>query len=572
MECCTGAQLIIRYLEQQGIRVIAGIPGGANLPLYDALAESTRIRHVLARHEQGAAFLAQGMARTTGRPAVCLATSGPGATNLITAIADAWMDSVPIICLTGQVPRPLLGTNAFQEIDICALTRPITKACVLVQTASDLPAVLEEAFHLAASGRPGPVLIDVPKDVQLEQVAIAALPRAQRQTEPLAPALDGATLRKATAMINRSKRPILYLGGGCARVEAASNALRLAERNNIPVVMTLLGLGILPVGHPLSLGMLGMHGSRATNMAMAECDLLIAAGARFDDRATGLLAEFCPEAEVIHIDIDHNEIGKLRGVDLGIQADAGQALAALAAAVEMRGRSSWLDRIRQVQRDHPEFQDQVMAGNRPMGLIRTIAEFAGPMALIATDVGKHQMWVAQAYPFNRPRQLLTSGGLGTMGFGLPAAIGAALANPRQRVICFSGDGSLQMNIQELATAVEANVDLKIVLMDNRSLGLVRQQQRLFYNNRTFASSFEGSVDFTAIAHGFGMGAIRLNGPAERWPEQLRQVFAKPGPCLIHVPIARDEEVFPMVPPGAANTVMIEEGWMAEPVTAECGVA
>lgn len=572
MDRCNGAQLIIRHLDQQGIRFVTGIPGGANLPLYDALAESTRIRHVLARHEQGAAFIAQGMARATGRPAVCLATSGPGATNLLTAIADAWMDSVPIICLTGQVPRPLLGTNAFQEIDICALARPITKACVLVQAAADLPAVLYEAFRLAASGRPGPVLIDVPKDVQLERVAIADLQIAHRQPDPVAPPLDGPALAAAATMVSRSKRPILYLGGGCAQTEAAVNARRLAERGNIPVVMTLLGLGILPAGHPLSLGMLGMHGSRATNLAMAECDLLIAAGARFDDRATGLLAEFCPKAKVIHIDIDQNEIGKLRGVDLGIRADAGQALAALSSAIEARGRHGWLERIDQLRLNHPGFQDQMFAGGRPMGLIRAIAEIAGPEALVATDVGKHQMWVAQAYPFNRPRQLLTSGGLGTMGFGLPAAIGAALACPGRQVLCFSGDGSLQMNIQELVTAVEADADLKIVLMDNRSLGLVRQQQRLFYGNRTFASSFGVAVDFAAIARGFGMRAIRLDEPADSWPDRLRQVFAAPGPCLIHVPIARDEEVYPMVPPGAANTVMIEESGLAESVTAECGVA
>ncbi len=572
MDRCNGAQLIIRHLEQQEIRVVTGIPGGANLPLYDALAESAHIRHVLARHEQGAAFIAQGMARATGRPAVCLATSGPGATNLLTAIADAWMDSVPIICLTGQVPRPLLGTNAFQEIDICALARPITKACVLVQTAADLPVVLDEAFRLAVSGRPGPVLIDVPKDVQLEQVAIADLQIARPQPDPAAPSLDATLLAAAVAMINRSRRPILYLGGGCTQIEAATNARRLAERSRIPVVMTLMGLGILPSGHPLSLGLLGMHGSRATNLAMAECDLLIAAGARFDDRATGLMSEFCPKAKVIHIDIDQNEIGKLRGVDLGLRADAGQVLAALSSAVEARGRHGWLDRIRQLQQDHPGFQDQMVTGSRPMGLIRSIAEIAGPEALIATDVGKHQMWVAQSYPFNRPRQLLTSGGLGTMGFGLPAAIGAALACPKQRVICFSGDGSLQMNIQELVTAVEADADLKIVLMDNRSLGLVRQQQRLFYGNRTFASSFGVAVDFAAIARGFGMRAIRLDEPADSWPDRLRQVFAEPGPCLIHVPIARDEEVYPMVPPGAANTVMIEEHGMAEPVAAECGAA
>jgi acetolactate synthase-1/2/3 large subunit len=558
MNSINGAQCIIRFLEQQGVRVVAGIPGGANLPLYDALADSTQILHVLARHEQGAAFIAQGMARANGRPGVCLATSGPGATNLLTAIADAWMDSVPLICLTGQVPRSLLGTRAFQEIDICALARPITKGCFLVRAAADLPSVLDTAFRLAASGRPGPVLIDVPKDVQLERAASTDLsgPGSDRRAET--PAADPTTLAKAAEMINRTKRPMLYLGGGVVQAGAATQARCLAERGSLPTVLTLMGLGVLPAGHPLSLGLLGMHGNRATNLAMAECDLLIAAGVRFDDRATGLLAEFCPRASVIHLDIDQEEIGRLRQVELGIRADAGQALAALASAIERRDRAVWLERIQQLRLDHPGFQDQAFANGRPFGLIRTIAGLVGPDALVATDVGKHQMWVAQSYPFNRPRQLLTSGGLGTMGFGLPAAIGASLACPNQRVVCFSGDGSLQMNIQELATVVEQNANVTIVCMDNHSLGLVRQQQRLFYGNRPFASSYGVAADFAAIARGFGLRAVRLDEPADEWPGQLGQILREPGPCLIHVPIARDEEVYPMVPPGAANTVMIGE--------------
>ncbi len=560
-----GAQLIIRFLEQQGIRIVAGIPGGANLPLYDALADSTLIRHVLARHEQGAAFIAQGMARATGWPGVCLATSGPGATNLLTAIADAWMDSVPLICLTGQVPRALLGTNAFQEIDICALARPITKGCFPVSAATDLPNVLATAFRLASSGRPGPVLIDVPKDVQLEQVTITDRSGMALDSMPEPPAADRQALAEAAKMINQAERPMLYLGGGIVQAGAAAEVRRVAERGSLPTVLTLMGLGVLPVDHELCLGLLGMHGSRAANLAMAECDLLIAVGVRFDDRATGLLASFCPKAKVIHLDIDQGEIGKLRQVDLGIQADARTALATLEAVIEPRGRHRWLGRIQQLQHDHPGHQELNYTANRPFRLIRTIAGLVGPEAMVATDVGKHQMWVAQSYPFNRPRQLLTSGGLGTMGFGLPTAIGAALACPGRRVVCFSGDGSLQMNIQELATAVEQNAQVTIVLMDNRSLGLVRQQQRLFYGNRPFASSYNLAADFTAIARGFGLRAIRLDAdaPAAQWPEQLGEFCQEPGPCLIHAPIARNEEVYPMVPPGAANTIMIGDEQSAE---------
>jgi acetolactate synthase-1/2/3 large subunit len=555
MHTQNGAQIIIRQLEQLGVDTIAGIPGGANLPLYDALAASTTIRHVLARHEQGAGFIAQGIARTTGKPAVCFATSGPGATNVLTALADAYLDSVPLVCITGQTPRALIGTDAFQEVDTYGMSMPITKHNYLVRSAADLLTIVPKAFQLAGSGRPGPVLIDVPKDVQTELVAFESWPVPLAGVER-SPASDAAqAITAAAAMINAAARPMLYLGGGVIHAGAASVARKLAEQGEIPTVVTLMGLGILPSEHPLSLGMLGMHAPRATNLAMEECDLLIAAGVRFDDRATGRISAFCPGAKVIHVDIDASEIGKLRSVDAGIAGDARAAFIALLPHIEKRPRPEWRRRIRQLQQDHPRFHPDDFAPGRPFHLIRQVAELAGPEAYISTDVGKHQMWVAQAYPLTRPRQLLTSGGLGTMGFGLPAAIGAALAHPDKPVVCFTGDGSLQMNIQELATAVEQQAPVKIVVLNNQSLGLVRQQQRLFYEQQYFASSYRIKVDFAAIARGFGLQAFDLDG-ADDPDALLTRAMQTPGPCLINVPIDIEEEVTPMVPPGAANTTMI----------------
>ncbi|MGD9949649.1 MAG: acetolactate synthase large subunit [Desulfobulbus sp.] len=548
-----GAQIIIRYLERRGIRTISGIPGGANLPIYDALATNSSLRHVLARHEQGAGFIAQGMARSTGEVGVCFATSGPGATNILTALADAYLDSVPVVCITGQVPSTLLGTDAFQEVDTYGMSLPVTKHNYLVRSAQELLTILPRAFYLAGSGRPGPVLIDVPKNVQTEILEFESWPEEfSREENKDGHAEDIAT---AATMINNAERPILYLGGGVIHAGAAVEARELAEQGNIPTVMTLMGLGIMPTDHPLSLGMLGMHATRATNLAMAECDLLIAAGVRFDDRATGLISAFCPKAKVIHVDIDASEIGKLRSADAGITADVRTAFATLLAKVDSQSRQEWKDRILQLQQDFPRYHADDFLPGRPFTYIRKVAELAGADALVSTDVGKHQMWVAQAYPFTFPRQLLTSGGLGTMGFGMPAAIGAALAHPGRAVVCFTGDGSLQMNIQELATAVEQQVPIKIVVFNNQSLGLVRQQQRLFYERHYFASSYGIKIDFAAIARGFGMQAYDL-GTASDPDRALAEAMRYPGPCLIHIPMDIEEEVTPMVPPGAANTTMI----------------
>ncbi|MDR1995855.1 acetolactate synthase large subunit [Azonexus sp.] len=552
-ETLTGAQLTVRLLERQGIAIVAGIPGGAILPIYDALGQSTRIRHVLARHEQGAGFMAQGMARTSGRPAVCLASSGPGATNLLTAIADAKLDSIPLVAITGQVPKAMIGTDAFQEVDTYGLSIPITKHNFLVSSAEELLEVIPAAFRIAASGRPGPVLVDIPKDVQMQAIDVAEWPAPGLATVT-APAATAA-IAEAAAMIDAAERPLLYLGGGVVHSGAAAAAVALAEKAGLPTVMTLMALGAMPVDHPLSLGMLGMHGARATNLALDECDLLIAVGARFDDRATGKVAQFCRHAKIIHIDIDRAELDKIKTAHVGIAADVGQALDALLPRLASTPRSAWRARIAELQQQFPVVVDN---GDDPLshvGLIRTVAACLDDEAIIATDVGQHQMWVAQYYPLRRPRQWLTSGGLGTMGFGVPVAIGAALAEPARTVVCFTGDGSILMNIQELVTAAEENANIKIVLMNNASLGLVHQQQTLFYGERLFASQFKAVPDFVAVARGFGIRAVDLDR-ATNPCAALLEAIGRPGPCLIHVSIDAGQKVFPMVPPGAANHEMI----------------
>jgi acetolactate synthase-1/2/3 large subunit len=554
----TGAALTMRLLERQGIRVIAGIPGGASLPLYDALRASA-IRHVLARHEQGAGFIAQGMARATGRAAVCLGTSGPGATNLLTAIADAKLDSIPLVAITGQVPQAMIGTDAFQEIDTYGLTVPITKHNFLVRSAEELLTVVPEAFRIATSGRPGPVLIDIPKDVQLAAIDPGTLP-APGVADP-APRLAPEDVERAAALIAAAERPVLFVGAGVIAAGAAPLLRWLSERASIPTVSTLLGLGAMPHGHPRFLGMVGMHAARCTNLVLEECDLLIALGVRFDDRATGKVAEFCPRARVLHVDIDPSELGKIRRPSLGIVADVGETLRALEPRVQATTRSAWLRRVAALRAAHPLAMPGFDDSLQPYGLVRAAAAALPPNTIVTTDVGQHQMWVAQAFPFTFPRQLLTSGGLGTMGFGLPAAIGASLAHPDRRVVCFSGDGSLLMNLQELATAAEEQVDVKIVLLNNAHLGLVRQQQELFYGSRFYGSRFAAQPDFAALARAFGIAGVDLAGSSSP-ADELAAALATPGPVLVNVPIAEAANVYPMVPPGGANRDMIDGGYNA----------
>jgi acetolactate synthase-1/2/3 large subunit len=547
----TGAELTIDLLQRQGITQVAGIPGGANLPLYDALSRSD-IRHVLARHEQGAGFIAQGMARTSGRPAVCFATSGPGATNVLTALADAHLDSIPVICITGQVALPLIGSDAFQEVDIYGMSLPVTKHNFLVRSIEELLEVIPEAFRIAASGRPGPVLIDIPKDVQQAEIALAAWPAPGMAEKPQAAPAEA--IQQAAAAIESSVRPILYLGGGVIHAGAAKSARALAERGDLPTVMTLMALGVLSQAHPLSLGMLGMHGAAATNQALHRCDLLITVGARFDDRATGRLAEFCPDAKVIHCDIDASEIHKLRQADIPLLGDVGVTLEKLLAEIQGCQRQEWREEIAELQRSNPtpQWGDEL---RRPQDLISTVGRLLGPNAVVATDVGQHQMWTAQVYPFSRPRQWLTSGGLGTMGFGLPAAIGAALQEPERTVVCFSGDGSILMNIQELVTAAELGLNIKLVLLNNGAYGLVRQQQDLFYGGNRFASDLGGNPDFCTIAKGFGWSSHDLDD-MDYDMKALAEILETPGPQFIHAPIDGAQRVYPMVPPGGANHQML----------------
>jgi len=552
-ETLSGAQIVVRLLERQGVRTLAGIPGGAILPIYDALSQSALIHHVLARHEQGGGFIAQGIARATGVPAVCMASSGPGATNLLTAIADAKLDSIPLVAITGQVPRAMIGTDAFQEVDTYGLSIPITKHNFLLNSAEDLLEVIPRAFRIAASGRPGPVLIDIPKDVQNQVVEVGEWPAVGVAEVVPAPAAERVAL--AAAMINEASRPILYLGGGVVHSAASAAAVALAEKAALPTVMTLMALGAMPVEHSLSLGMLGMHGARFTNLALDECDLLIAVGARFDDRATGKVAGFCPQAKIVHIDIDPSELDKIKTAHVGIAGDVGAVLQTLLPAVEAQQRLAWLSRVASLKAAHPLRLPGIDDPRTPYGLIRAVADCLDDQATITTDVGQHQMWVAQAYPLRRPRQWLTSGGLGTMGFGMPAAIGAALAEPERTVVCFTGDGSILMNVQELVTAAEEGVNVKIVLMNNSSLGLVFQQQTMFYGERIYASKFKGMPDFVRVAEGFGVPAIDLDTESDPHAA-LAAALSSRGPMLIHASIAMHEQVLPMVPPGAANKDMI----------------
>ncbi len=548
----SGAQLIIQLLERQGITHIAGVPGGASLPMYDALVGSN-IKHVLARHEQGAGFIAQGMARVSGQAQVCFASSGPGASNLVTAVADARLDSIPLIAITGQVPQQMIGTDAFQEIDTFGLMLPITKHNWLVRSAEELLEVIPEAFRIALSGRPGPVSIDVPKDVQNQIIEVTEWPESGQPEAK--PEFDTTNIDAMLSKIREAQRPVLMIGGGIVYADACEQLRTFAEQLDIPAVQTFMGLGVLPHEHPLSLGMLGMHGARYTNYVLEECDLLIGLGVRFDDRATGKVEAFCPKAEIIHVDIDRSEIGKIKNPLLSINADVGEVLTLANEALEPMQRPLWQQRVTQLKAAHPlikEGEDELF---RPYGAIRAVAEILDDEANIATDVGQHQMWVAQAYPFNRPRQWISSGGLGTMGFGMPTALGMALAQPNRKSICFSGDGSIMMNIQELATAAEENLDVKIIILNNRHLGLVRQQQTLFYNKNLNAVKFHQEVDFAMAAQSMGVKGLDL-AQSEDPMADLRTALLEHGPCVINLPIDETEMVYPMVAPGGANADMI----------------
>jgi acetolactate synthase-1/2/3 large subunit len=545
-----GAQYIVEDLIRRGVDTLFGYPGGCIMPLYDAMIGSS-IRHILCRHEQGAAFAANGYARSSGRTGVCLATSGPGATNLITGIADAYMDSIPMVAITGQVPLSLIGTDAFQEIDILGLSLPITKHSFLVESIDQLPRIMDEAFELAASGRPGPVLIDLPKDVQLQQMPEEIRSSDQTTEETLGVALDDESIAIARDLIQASARPMIYAGGGISLASAVSEFRHFVETSGIPTVLTLKGLGNLPADDALNMGMLGMHGSAAANLAVQECDLLIAIGARFDDRVTGKLERFAPDAKVIHIDADAAEVGKLRTVACSITSDLAQTLNALNQPKETE---QWRTRCEELSHnegfkgnDHPL---------SPAGFISTLADRVDEDAVICCDVGQHQMWVAQHYPVQHPRNHLSSGGLGAMGFGLPAAIGAQLSRPDATVINIAGDGSFMMNPQELATLQRYRIPVKIIVLDNSGLGMVRQQQEVCYDGRYTEVDLTDNPDFSAIARAFGIEAETVTDPSQV-QDAIDRLVATPGPALLHVPIASEENVWPMVKPGDANEEMLK---------------
>lgn len=544
-----GAQLLVQCLESEGVEEIWGYPGGAIMPVYDALLDSP-IKHYLTRHEQGAAFAAQGFARATGRVGVCMATSGPGATNLITGIADAHLDSVPLVAITGQVPTKLIGTDAFQEVDVLGMTFPIVKHSYLIEAVDDIPAIVREAFELAQHGRPGPVLIDFPKDIAQAEAQTRPISQPAHHWRPATP--DAVSLARARGMLRSAKRPVIYAGGGVPKAGAVEALRRFVKVTGIPVVHTLQGLGAIPGDHELFLGMLGMHGTQAANHAVQECDLLLAVGVRFDDRATGKLAEFAPDASVIHMDIDPAELGKLRQPTVALRGDLAGALGALSVPTDI---TPWREKCQAEKRKHEFKYDAPFESIFAPRLLHELSNAAGGDTYICCDVGQHQMWVAQHFCFRNPRRHLTSGGLGTMGFGLPAAIGVQCAYPTANVITVSGDGSIMMNVQELATIRRYNLPIKILLFDNSALGMVRQWQELFFANRESEVDLYDNPDFCAVAQAFGIPARRITR-ADETADAVRQLLSEPGPLFIHAQIDRTANVWPLVPPNANNAQMM----------------
>ncbi|MHB8808565.1 MAG: biosynthetic-type acetolactate synthase large subunit [Desulfobulbaceae bacterium] len=560
----TGAQAIIKCLKEEGVRIIFGFPGGAVIDLYDELL-NTDIKHILVRHEQGAVHAADGYARATGEVGVALLTSGPGATNGVTAIATAHADSIPLVVLTGQVPTALIGNDAFQEVDIVGITRPCTKHNYLVSNPNDLVPTIREAFYLAATGRPGPVLVDLPKDVVASMITFPEKKKIKMQTYQPNYDPHPGQIEKACKAILAAKRPVLYVGGGVILSNSSKELTDLAHKLSAPVTMTLMGLGGFPGTDKLSMGMLGMHGSYAANMSVAKSDLLIAVGARFDDRVTGRLDAFAPHAKVIHIDIDPTSISKNVKVDIPIVADCRAALQAMNVwfdkSAEFDSKASaeklqpWLAEIADWEKKHPLSYQEKGDVIKPQYVVQQLNALTGGDAIITTEVGQNQMWAAQFYKFNKPRHLLTSGGLGTMGYGLPAAIGAKLAFPDATVIDIAGDGSIQMNIQELATAKQWGAPVKVAILNNGYLGMVRQWQELFYNRRYSGTPMEVTPDFVELAKAYGAVGLRAKTKAEVIPV-IKEALATDNLVIMDFVIEREEGVFPMVPAGKATTEML----------------
>ena len=562
----TGADIFVESLRHEGVKTVFGLPGGVVLKIFDVLCQQKDIELVLTRHEQAAAHMAEGYAKATGRAGVVLVTSGPGMTNIVTGLADAYMDSVPLVAFTGQVSTNLIGNDAFQEADNVGISRPCTKHNVLVKDVSDLAAIIKEAFYIATTGRPGPVLVDIPKDVSTEKAEFKYPDKVNLRGYN--PTVDGNKhqIKQAAEEIMRAKRPIIYVGGGAVFSNAADAILEFAEITQIPVTMTLMGLGSFPGNHPLSLGMLGMHGAYWSNMAMHHADLLIAVGARFDDRVTGKLSEFCPEARVVHIDIDPTSIKKTFHAHIPIVGDVKTVLRQMNVvlramdgnAAEMKAlRAPWLKQIEDWKKSHPLTYKQDEKITKPQYVVEKLYELTKHDAIVATDVGQHQMWAAQYFKGTKPRTWLTSGGLGTMGFGFPAAIGAQKAFPDRLVVCITSEGSFQMNLQELATAAEHKLPIKIVLLHNGCHGMVRQWQDLFYEGRYSASQLGNTPDFVKLAEAYGILGLRAAKPSEVEPV-LKEGLKHKGPVLMDVFTDPFENCYPMIPAGGAQHEMMLE--------------
>lgn len=548
----SGSQLMIDALLRNGVTDIFGYPGGAIMPLYDALVDSG-LKHYLCRHEQGAAFAADAYGRVTRRAGVCMATSGPGATNLVTGIANAYLDSVPMVAITGQVPSPLQGTDAFQEVDIFGITLPVVKHSFVVKHVRDIPAIMDEAFEIAQGGRPGPVLVDFPKDISVAMHAVET-PGPGPGRQSVAP--DGQAIEAARQLLARARRPLVIAGGGIAIGDSIQAFRRFIQRTGIPVTATLKALGVIPTDQPGFLGMLGMHGNEAANHAVQSCDLLMVVGGRFDDRVTGKLSHFAPTAQVIHMDIDPAEVSKLRQPDVGIIGELGPALDLL--DVPQPPRDSWLRQCQAWTREFAWRYDAPGEGIYAPKLLRDLSRMQEEGVTICCDVGQHQMWVAQHCRFNDPLQHLTSGGLGAMGYGLPAAIGAKIAQPDRTVVNVSGDGSFMMNLQELATLRRYDIDVKVVLLDNSMLGMVRQWQELFFAGNYSEVDLSDNPDFARLAEAFGLQGKTIQRPGQV-KDGLDWLMNSDGAALLHVQIDPEENVWPLVAPGQPNNKMMGTG-------------
>jgi acetolactate synthase I/II/III large subunit len=554
----TGADLLIDCLIEEGVTTLFGYPGGAVLPIYDAIFRAQEsIKHILFRHEQGSIHAAEGYARITGKPGVVIATSGPGATNLVTGITDAMMDSLPLVVFTGQVARNVIGTDAFQEADILAITTPITKHNYQVQSIKEMPRIIKEAFHIASTGRPGPVVIDIPKDISAgacsspEKEVKFHLPGYQPTTRP-----NPLQLKKLADALSKARKPVVLAGAGILHSRASEHLKLFAEKHKLPVTTTLLGLGSFPGSSPLSLGMAGMHGTYAANMALYECDLLINIGARFDDRLTGNLSFFAPQAKVAHIDIDPAEISKTVPAHIPIVADAKEAIVELHALAKASPLcDDWLDKLKEYKVKFPLWYQNHQSQMCPQWLIQAIHKISNGNAIVTTDVGQHQMWAAQHYTFTEPHRWVTSGGLGTMGFGFPAAIGAQIASPESKVVAIVGDGGFQMTLQELAVVRERNLPVKIIIVNNGALGMVRQWQEEFYEKRYSESLLYSQPDFVKLAESYGIRGVKVE-TQEELIVTLPDVFSDEGPVLMDCSVLQQENVYPMIAPGKGLHEMI----------------